>query len=135
MSTRFAIAHIRHQGQNIIIIPLGWQSIQTLGADEQEGMRLALEECAHAAGLAGTACIVWQLGRTFQFIAPIQWHPFFRGLNMALVGAMLNKTLICGASDEVDEVERERVRFARFDEEPIGAEDAKAGDEEAGREP
>lgn len=131
MSTRFAIAHINRQGQNIIIIPLGWQSIQTISADEQEGMRLALEECAHAAGLAGTACIVWQLGKTFRFIAPQLWHPFFLSLDMATVGAMLNKTLICGTSDVVADVERDRVRFSRFDEELPKSEDAREDDKTA----
>jgi hypothetical protein len=88
-----AAAHIRHQGQDMIIFPLSSNfGSQPVAAQEEE--LAALEYQAHAAGLAGHAVAVWDAGggRT-GFMGPDQWHGFLRGLNLRAALAMVNKLI------------------------------------------
>lgn len=90
----FRIAHIRQQGQDIIIVPMDSQ-FQFRTQEQKAAAKVALQRCATAAGLAGTVCLVWTYGRNFYFIAPQPWHPFFKSLNMAAVARNINKRLTC----------------------------------------
>lgn len=93
--TRIPIAHIREQGQDIIIVPLD-RSFEFKTRDEQGGITQTLQYTASAAGLAGTVVPVWDSGGgRMAFIAPVQWHRFFQSLSLPAVASLLNRELIC----------------------------------------
>jgi hypothetical protein len=89
----FDIAHIREQGVDLVVIPLdsnfGYRTRSEQGAIQQE-----LQARATAAGLAGSVVPVWDagLGR-LGFLAPSNWHPFFRSINLAFVARNINRRL------------------------------------------
>lgn len=92
----FDVAHLREQGQDMIIIPLdrdfGYKS-----GDEQAAIHRSLQLCATSAGLRGSVALVWDTGGgRMGFRAPQPWHPFFRGLDLRTVAANINRTLTCG---------------------------------------
>lgn len=90
---RFKIAHLKEQGIDLLIVPLDKtfehkpESDQCAAIDELQGR-------ASAANLAGTVVPVWEdgLGR-MKFIAPENYHPYFRSINLAFVYANLNREL------------------------------------------
>lgn len=90
--TTFDVAHIREQGQDMIIIPLN-ASFDLKTPNEQEDVRASLQVGARAAGLAGTVVPVWDSHGRMRFLAPRPWFPFFSSLSMAFVRANLNKRL------------------------------------------
>lgn len=87
------IAHLREQGQNIIIVPVdsnfGYKS-----SSDQQNIVGEIELHARGAGLAGRVVPVWDNGGgRMAFIAPRPWHPFFQSLSLPLVYSNLNKEL------------------------------------------
>jgi hypothetical protein len=88
----YKIAHLREQGQDMIIIPLD-HSFENKTDDEQQGIITELQLHARGAGLAGIVVPVWEIGGRMKFIAPRSWHPFFRGLSLQRVFASVNKEL------------------------------------------
>jgi hypothetical protein len=90
----FKIAHINHQGQDIIIVPFP-SSFHNQAESQKQETLISLQHCANASGLAGAVCIVWEHFNQFYFIAPSAWHPFFRSINMDFVAAQLNRELVC----------------------------------------
>jgi hypothetical protein len=92
---RFRIAHIRHQGVDLIIVPLDSQFGLKSPADQDEAIA-SLQACAAAAGLAGTVVPVWDAGGgRMRFIAPPNWHPFFQSIGLHYVQQQLNRELVC----------------------------------------
>ena len=92
---KYQVAHIREQGQDIIIILVN-RSFTHMSSAEQEAQSQILQECATSAGLAGTVVPVWDAGnRRLAFYAPREWQTFFRGLTLAFVSANINKELTC----------------------------------------
>lgn len=91
----FRIAHLREQGQQMIIIPLDSQFEHKSSAAQHDTIE-ALQACASNAGLAGTVVVAWQAGNRVKFIAPQPWHPFFRSLTWNDILRNLNKVLHCG---------------------------------------
>jgi len=92
----FEVAHIREQGQDIIIILMS-RSFGNQSQEEQNKISIMLKECATAAGLAGTVVPVWDSGGgRMKFLAPQPWHPFFRNLSLRDVAANINRKLTCG---------------------------------------
>jgi len=90
---RLKVAHLREQGQDMIIIPLD----PSFG-DKMEQDKVAIVEDlqlhANAAGLRGTVVPVWDSdGGRMAFIAPRPWHPFFSGLNLFVVHRNLNREI------------------------------------------
>jgi hypothetical protein len=86
------VAHIREQGVNLIIAPLNHSFGQKLPAD-QDATIGEIQHRARQAGLAGTVIPVWEQGGRMRFIAPPNYHPFFRNLNMSTICRSLNKEL------------------------------------------
>ena len=86
------IAHLREQGQNMVIVPLDSRFGHRTGED-QNAIVAELQQRARAAGLAGTVVSVWESGGRINFRAPRPWHPFFQSLSMALVLRNINKEL------------------------------------------
>lgn len=89
----FKIAHLREQGQDMIIAPLE-SSFGRASHQDQEQQITALQIAAQSAGLAGKIVPVWDAGSgRMGFIAPTPWHPFFKSINLAIVAKNINKTL------------------------------------------
>ncbi|MGH7984306.1 MAG: hypothetical protein ACREFF_14365 [Candidatus Udaeobacter sp.] len=91
----YRIAHLREQGQDMIIMPLE-SSFGYKSENEQHEFITALRVCARSAGLAGAVVPVWREGGGHRFIAPPPWHSFFRSLPFNAILANLNKELTCG---------------------------------------
>jgi hypothetical protein len=88
----FKIAHLRQQGQDMIVVPLE-ASFGNKSNDDQLAGIAELQAHARGAGLAGTIVPVWESGGRMSFIAPTPWHPFFKSLSMVGVMRNLNKEL------------------------------------------
>ncbi|MDK4715881.1 hypothetical protein [Rhizobium sp. CNPSo 4039] len=86
------IAHIREQGQDMIIVPLD-TSFEHKSQDDQNDAVDEIQVAAQSAGLRGTVVVVWTSGGRMRFIGPQPWHPFLRSLSMNSIRASLNRTL------------------------------------------
>jgi len=90
---RFDVAHIREQGIELIIIPLN-NSFRFKNEAEQREIISELQLRASSAGLAGTVVPVWDNGGgRMAYIAPENWHQFFRSINLQFVEANINRQL------------------------------------------
>ena len=91
--TTFKVAHIKHQGQDMIIIPLSPSFGRKSQADQHSVME-AVGRAADEAGLGGTVVTIWADGTRVAFIAPTPWHPFFKSPGIySLVMANINREL------------------------------------------
>ncbi len=89
---RFKVAHINEQGQDMLIFPLD-SNVHNKRDSDKEDILDELERRAHAAGLAGSAVIIWEHGNHTHFMGPRRWHPFLEGLSMYEVQARLNREI------------------------------------------
>jgi len=90
----FKIAHIKEQGQEMIIVPVNPTFGRKSRTEQQQTMD-ALSFAARSAGLAGTVVTIWSDGHRMGFIAPRPWHPFFQSTGIySLVMANINRELI-----------------------------------------
>jgi hypothetical protein len=88
---RFDVAHLREQGQDMVIIPLE-SSFGNKTSQDQQAIIVDLQIHSRSAGLAGIVVPVWDSGGgRMAFIAPHQWHPFFSSLSLQWVFANINK--------------------------------------------
>lgn len=93
---RFEVAHLREQGQDIIIVVVD-RSFGYKSNAEQNQIRASIQACATSAGLAGTVVPVWDNGGgRMAFLAPRPWAPFFQSMTLADVAANINRELTCG---------------------------------------
>lgn len=88
----FKVAHLREQGQDMVIVPLNPDFGQK-SESEQQAIVEELQLHSYRAGLKGTVVPVWAAGRRMAFIAPRPWHPFFQGLSLEWVLANINKQI------------------------------------------
>lgn len=87
------VAHLREQGQNMIIVPLD-SSFGREPQPQQDATIRELQMRASGAGLAGRVVPVWDNGGgRMAFIAPQPWHPFFRSLSLQAVWGNVNREL------------------------------------------
>ena len=87
------IAHLREQGQDMIIVPLD-SNFGYKNSSDQQNIVDEIELHARGAGLAGRVVPVWDNGGgRMAFIAPRPWHPFFQSLNLSVVCSTLNREL------------------------------------------
>jgi|SRR5580693_632581 hypothetical protein len=92
---KFQVAHIREQGADLIIIPLTSHFDLKSKAEQLETVD-ARQRCASDAGLAGTVVPVWKTASGgWSFLAPSNWTPFFKSLDIKAVAANLNRELTC----------------------------------------
>lgn len=91
----FEVAHIREQGVDLIIIPLAHE-FSLKSPQEQIEVTATLQTCASAAGLAGTVVPVWDSGGgRMAFLAPPNWHAFFKSINLQFVQLNINRKMYC----------------------------------------
>lgn len=86
------LAHIREQGQNMLLFPLD----RTFGhktAAEKGAILGELEDRAHGAGLAGRAAIFWESGGRTYSLGPKAWDTFLRSISIRHVLASVNKSI------------------------------------------
>lgn len=92
--SRFDVAHIRQQGQDIIIVPLE-RSFGYRSDSEQTDFYCALQLAANAAGLRGRVVAVWDSGRgRLAFRAPREWSRYCQGLSWPYIARNINRTLV-----------------------------------------
>jgi hypothetical protein len=93
-AVQFDVAHVREQGQDMIVFPLNSQ-IQYRSDQERGQMMYALQRCASSARLGGTVVMMWEANGRTMFMAPRQWHGFFSSVDMLWVAKNVNKKLTC----------------------------------------
>lgn len=90
---RYQVAHIKEQGVDLIIIPLG-AAFGSLGGSAQNAQQQELQIRATASGLAGTVVPVWEMaGNHMGFLAPTRYQQFFSSINMPYVLANLDREI------------------------------------------
>ena len=90
---RFKVAHIREQGQDMIIIPVE-DSFKYKSSQEQNQNRNGLQVRARGAGLAGKVVLVWDAGAgRMGFLAPREWHDFFSSISLDFIAMNINKEI------------------------------------------
>lgn len=89
---QYKIAHIREQGIDLIVVPLE-RSFGMKTVEAQRAFVETLQRAAAEANLAGTVVPVWQTGNGHAFIAPPNWHAFFKSLGWDAVLRNVNRTL------------------------------------------
>ena len=88
----FDVAHIREQGQDMILFPLD-DSFGYKTSDDQRSILANLQQRARGAGLAGQAVAVWESAGLTHTLGPRPWAGFLRSLSMGAVLASVNKSI------------------------------------------
>jgi len=87
------VAHVREQGQDMIIVPLD-DNFDTKSSSQQNAAVAQIKIAAQSAGLRGEVVVVWEGGSgRMMFIAPKPWHPFFRSTSLGWVMQNVNRSL------------------------------------------
>ena len=94
----FRIAHIKEQGVNVIIVPLG-AAFGALTEDGRQHIIVALEAAALAAEYRGRVVPMWLERQRARSIAPPEWVVFFSTLKWRDVVKNLNRELHCPQAD------------------------------------
>ncbi len=89
----FQVAHLRHNGQDIIIVPVD-RTFGKRSPAEQARIQEAFQRSAVSAEMAGVVVPVWEdaSGR-MAFRAPPPWHDFLKSIDMVYVATALNRIL------------------------------------------
>lgn len=89
----FQVAHIRRDGQDIIIVPVD-RTFGKRSPSEQARIQEAFQRSAVAVEMTGVVVPVWEdaAGR-MAFRAPPPWHEFLKSIDMVYVATALNRTL------------------------------------------
>ncbi|MGA9040733.1 MAG: hypothetical protein WB421_09380 [Terriglobales bacterium] len=89
----FKVAHVREQGQDMVIVPLD-SGFGRKMSSEQQAIAAELQLRSRSAGLAGRVVPVWDNGGgRMGFVAPRNWHAFFAGLSLGWVFTNINREL------------------------------------------
>lgn len=91
MST-MKVAHIREQGQDMIIVPVN-DDFRFKPQSEKELVTAAIQAHASLSGLRGRVVPVWNDSGRMGFLAPTNWHPFFRSIDLSFVWANVNREI------------------------------------------
>lgn len=87
---RYEVAHIREQGQDIILIALDESFGRQSEADRQAALLEFTMRC-RAAGLRGHVAILWPVGAQTHFIGPQNWHRYLESINLAYAISQRNR--------------------------------------------
>ncbi len=89
---KYKIAHIREQGQDMIIVPLD----SLFGIKSSAVQNEVYEEFSRrsaSAGLRGKVVLIWKNGKNTKFIAPRPWISFFKSISYNHILRNINKEL------------------------------------------
>lgn len=89
----FDIAHIREQGQDIIVVFVS-NVLDGMPPHEVDAFTVAIQDAATSAGLAGTTVPVWKVGSGFKFISPTRLQPYFRSATWEFLVRNINRQLV-----------------------------------------
>ncbi len=90
---KYEVAHIREQGQDMIIFPLEARYGHLSQADQERELDVLQLE-ANRAGLRGAAVAVWDAGGgRMASRGPHQWQAFLQSISLPFVRANLNKVI------------------------------------------
>lgn len=88
----YKVAHIREQGQDLVIIPL--ESAFGSKTPGQKAEALVLFELhTRAAGLAGRVALIWATGAGADFLGPKNWHQFLASIDYGYAISRINRTI------------------------------------------
>lgn len=91
----FDVAHIREQGQDMLLFPLS-SSYHHKTDFEQSEILAELENRAHASGLRGHAAVFWEHGGRGYFRGPSSWQAFLRSVSLSWVMRQVNRQISWG---------------------------------------
>jgi hypothetical protein len=90
---RYRVAHIREQGQDMVIVPLDSGFGRKMNSEQNE-TAAELQARSRSAGLRGRVVPVWDNGGgRMGFLAPHEWRAFFASLNLGRVFASINREI------------------------------------------
>jgi len=92
MMPSFNLAHIREQGQDMLLFPLDGSFGRKIRS-EQNDILSELEARANAAGLRGRAAAFWESGSGTHHLGPKNWSGFLRSMSMRMVLANVNRKI------------------------------------------
>jgi hypothetical protein len=87
---RYEIAHIREQGQDIIIFALD-QSFGHQSEDDQLATLADFSRRCRGANLRGQVAILWPSGAQTRFIGPQIWYSYLESINIAYAISQRNR--------------------------------------------
>jgi hypothetical protein len=89
----FQVAHLRRDGQDIIIVPVD-RTFGKRSPAEQAHIQEAFQRSAVSVEMNGVVVPVWEdaAGR-MAFRAPPPWHEFLKSIDMVFVATALNRIL------------------------------------------
>jgi hypothetical protein len=93
---RFQVAHIREQGQDLVIVVVN-TSVHHKSDSEKAEILATLQRASISAGLAGTAVLAWESNGILNVYCNFAFHAFFRSITYEAVLASINKTLSVAA--------------------------------------
>lgn len=85
---RLKVAHLREQGQDMILVPVNDNFAHRSERDQAETLD-QIQRVATSAGLRGSVAALWNGG----FIGPRPWHPFLKSVNLRWVMSQVNREL------------------------------------------
>lgn len=88
----FDVAHVREQGQNMLLFPLDG-SFQHRSSSDQNATLNELQYRANRAGLAGSAALIWESGGRTMTLGPKPWAGFLRSINLHFVLRNVNREI------------------------------------------
>lgn len=88
----FKVAHIREQGQDMLLFPLSG-NFGMKGPKDQDKVLAELQARAKAAGLSGRAVAVWEIGGRTYSVGPDPWKRFLSSISMAYVLKKVNTSI------------------------------------------
>jgi len=86
------VAHIREQGQDMILVPLDSSFANRVDSDKSATLD-ELQVRANSAGLRGQVVLLWPNGLGHQFIGPRPWHPYLASVSFEIVARSVNKVI------------------------------------------
>lgn len=90
---KIRVANFRQQGVDLIVVPLDRSFDFKTEADQRNAI-LEIQLHAKAANMPGTVVPVWDGGGgRMKFIAPKNWHPFFKSIGLPQIMRNVNREL------------------------------------------
>lgn len=85
---RFKVAHIREQGEDLIIVFVADQ-VEFMSAAQKNQILSALQLCSATAGLQGTVVMLWSRGvwcesRLHRLFSSVPYHVLYSNINKEL---------------------------------------------------
>ena len=92
---KYKIAHITHQGRDILIVPLEGD-FPSAPMRVKSAIQHDLQAAAITAGLTGVVVPVWSIDpdETLLFLAPAEWQEFLQDFNIYTVARLAEDELV-----------------------------------------